>query len=122
MTIEKAKAPPSSGDALFANIESALVWGVVDAKAEIERRFPRGKTPRYEKRWRELAMLMRKERGYARALMDVDQARQALKQALRQADPLYERPAASPLTRHAAMPSNGSGHVGHHEHAAATAG
>lgn len=72
MTSSKTeKAPTLAGDAL-STIEDALVRAVVDAKIEIDRRFPRGKTPTYTKRWRELARLLQKQRQYDQALALVD--------------------------------------------------
>jgi hypothetical protein len=87
---------------------------VIDAKSEIDKRFPRGKAPTYAKRWRELARLVQKQRAYDQALVAVDRLRQA-------AGPVSEKPAASPLERHAVVP-NGSGHSERHEYAAAMGG
>src|SRR4051812_6422095 len=71
----KEGAPSLAADAPLSNIESALLRGVVDVRAEIDRRFPRRKPPTYAKRWRELARLLQKERLYNQALTAVDRLR-----------------------------------------------
>src|SRR5829696_7178785 len=109
---KKEKAPTWHGD-VFSDVENALLRGAVDAKVEIDRRFPRGKAPTYAKRWRELARLTQKQRAYDQALVAVDR----LRQAAQAAEPVSERPAASPPERRAVMP-NGSGHSQRHAYAA----
>jgi hypothetical protein len=110
-TPKPEKAPTWHGDA-FSTIETALLRGAIDAKAEIDRRFPRGKAPTYAKRWRELARLVQKQLAYDQALVAVDRLRQP-------PESVRETPAVF-VERRAVVP-DGGGKVGRHEYAPATA-